>query len=148
MQARRPGPEASRKIVTCWRAHTLVQRAQSWGCCRSPRSLWPWGSGRHGWHGTGLGHSALTGYVGCSSFATTMNKQHIFSEFFRSAKSLLIVGQNFGLLIKCLSWDLCCKAKSLQLCLILQPHGLHPSRLLCPWASPGKNTGVACHFLL
>ena len=21
-------------------------------------------------------------------------------------------------------------------------------RLLCPWASPGKNTGVGCHFLL
>ena len=26
----------------------------------------------------------------------------------------------------------------------LQPH----ARLLCPWDSPGKNTGVGCHFLL
>ena len=26
----------------------------------------------------------------------------------------------------------------------LQPHGLQPARLLCPWASPGKNTGVGC----
>ena len=26
--------------------------------------------------------------------------------------------------------------------------GLQPSRLLCPWDSPGKNTGVGCHFLL
>ena len=25
-------------------------------------------------------------------------------------------------------------------------HG--PTRLLCPWDSPGKNTGVGCHFLL
>ena len=24
----------------------------------------------------------------------------------------------------------------------LQPHGLEPSRLLCPWNSPGQNTGV------
>ena len=24
----------------------------------------------------------------------------------------------------------------------LQPHGLQPSRLLCPWNSPGKSTGV------
>ena len=24
----------------------------------------------------------------------------------------------------------------------------HPTRLLCPWDSPGKNTGVGCHFLL
>ena len=30
----------------------------------------------------------------------------------------------------------------------LQPHGLQPARLLCPWDSPGKNTGVGCHSLL
>ena len=30
----------------------------------------------------------------------------------------------------------------------LQPHGLWPARLLCPWNSPGKNTGVGSHFLL
>ena len=30
----------------------------------------------------------------------------------------------------------------------LRPHGLEPDRLLCPWDSPGKNTGVGCHFLL
>ena len=28
-----------------------------------------------------------------------------------------------------------------------QPHGLYPARLLCPWDSPGKNTGVGCHAL-
>ena len=32
--------------------------------------------------------------------------------------------------------------------LTLQPHGLSPARLLCPWYSPGKNTGVDCHTLL
>ena len=30
----------------------------------------------------------------------------------------------------------------------LQPHGLWPARLLCPWDSTGKNTGVGCHALL
>ena len=30
----------------------------------------------------------------------------------------------------------------------LQPHRLWPTRLLCPWNSPSKNTGVACHSLL
>ena len=30
----------------------------------------------------------------------------------------------------------------------LWPHGLQPARLLCVWDSPGKNTGVGCHFLL
>ena len=29
----------------------------------------------------------------------------------------------------------------------LRPHGLQPTRLLCPWDFPGKNTGVGCHFL-
>ena len=27
------------------------------------------------------------------------------------------------------------------------PYGLRPVRLLCPWDSPGKNTGVGCHAL-
>ena len=30
----------------------------------------------------------------------------------------------------------------------LQLHGLEPTRLLCPWDIPGKNTGGGCHFLL
>ena len=39
-------------------------------------------------------------------------------------------------------------ALSLLTCLTLQPHGLKPSRLFCPWDSPGKNTGGGCHALL
>ena len=38
-------------------------------------------------------------------------------------------------------------AKSLQLCLTLCDP-IDSTRLPCPWDSPGKNTGVACHFLL
>ena len=26
--------------------------------------------------------------------------------------------------------------------------GLQPASFLCPWGSPGKNTGMGCHFLL
>ena len=29
----------------------------------------------------------------------------------------------------------------------VRPHRRWPTRLLCPWDSPGKNTGVGCHFL-
>ena len=29
----------------------------------------------------------------------------------------------------------------------LWPYGLWSSRLLCPWDSPGKNTGMGCHAL-
>src|SRR5574340_1076985 len=30
----------------------------------------------------------------------------------------------------------------------VRPHRWQPTRLCCPWDSPGKNTGVGCHFLL
>ena len=30
----------------------------------------------------------------------------------------------------------------------VQPHRRQPIRIHCPWDSPGKNTGVGCHFLL
>ena len=30
----------------------------------------------------------------------------------------------------------------------LWPSGLQPTRILCPWDFPGKNTGVGCHSLL
>ena len=31
---------------------------------------------------------------------------------------------------------------------VLRPHGLEPTRILCSWDFPGKNTGAGCHFLL
>ena len=44
------------------------------------------------------------------------------------------------------------KAKVSKSCLVMSnslwPHGLYPTRLLCPWNSPDKNTGVGCHSLL
>ena len=39
-------------------------------------------------------------------------------------------------------------AKSLQSCPTLRPHGWQPARLLRPWDSPGKNTGVGCQCFL
>ena len=30
----------------------------------------------------------------------------------------------------------------------VQPHRQQPTRVPRPWDSPGKNTGVGCHFLL
>ena len=30
----------------------------------------------------------------------------------------------------------------------VRPHRWQPTRLPCPWDSPGKNTRVGCHFLL
>ena len=39
-------------------------------------------------------------------------------------------------------------AKLLQSCLTVRLHRLQPIRLHHPWDSPGKDTGVGCHFLL
>ena len=49
---------------------------------------------------------------------------------------------------------LCCSAHAI--CVLIHPvvsssswpHGPWPARLLCPWDSPGKNTGVGPHALL
>ena len=42
----------------------------------------------------------------------------------------------------------CCGLFAILCPTLLQPHGLWPSRLLCPWNFPDKNTGMGCHFLL
>ena len=40
----------------------------------------------------------------------------------------------------------CCVTSVVSDC--VRPHRQQPTRLLHPWDSPGKNTGVDCHFLL
>ena len=44
--------------------------------------------------------------------------------------------------------SVCMRAKTLQLCPTLQRYGPQPAGLLCPWDSPGKNTGVGSYALL
>ena len=48
-----------------------------------------------------------------------------------------------------LAVHVCMCAQLLQPCsTFCDPHGLQPTRVLCPWDSPGKNTGVGCRSLL
>jgi len=42
----------------------------------------------------------------------------------------------------------CIVVESLSCVQLLRPHGLWPTRLLCPWDFLGENVGVGCHFLL
>ena len=46
--------------------------------------------------------------------------------------------------IEALSYSCCCCVSSVVSDSV-RPHGLQPTRLLRPWDSPGKNTGVGCH---
>ena len=54
-------------------------------------------------------------------------------------------GRGFGLFL--LLNNLCCKVASVMSDSVW-PHRRQPTRLPHPWDSPGKNTGVGCHFLL
>jgi len=48
--------------------------------------------------------------------------------------------------VNCCCCCFCCAASVVSDS--VQPHRWQPTRLPHPWDSPGKNTGVGCHFLL
>ena len=50
--------------------------------------------------------------------------------------------------LKCISLDSMVVVDLLSCVQLLRPHGLVAYQALCPWDSPGKNTGVGCYFLL
>ena len=61
----------------------------------------------------------------------------IFSLFHMSSKILSTL---------CLKHSCCCCFEVTSvMCDSVQPHRRQPTRLLCPWDSSGKNTGVGCH---
>ena len=60
---------------------------------------------------------------------------------------LLIYSVVFIFAVLSILYTLCC-AQSLSHVRPFVTHKQQPARLLCPWDSPGKNTGVGCHFLL
>ena len=45
-------------------------------------------------------------------------------------------------------WCCCCCEVASVVSDSVRPHRRQPTRLPCPWYSPGKNTGVGCRFLL
>ena len=76
-------------------------------------------------------------------FSNTTVQKHQF--FGRSAFFIIQLSHPYmstGKTMK--SWKLSCLVVSDS----VQPHRRQPTRLLCPWDSPGKNTWVGCHFLL
>ena len=74
----------------------------------------------------------IDGFHPCVSF-----NSKVFYKSFILLTYFVFYQPSFELYINC-----CCLAKSY---LTLWPQ---PVMLLCSWNFPGKNTGVACHFLL
>ena len=66
----------------------------------------------------------------------------ILSHFPVESECVLHVSSHFSRVPLCCAMDCTLPGSS-----VLLRYGLHPARLLCPWDSPGKNTGVGCHVL-
>ena len=65
------------------------------------------------------------------------------------SKSCFMVTLNINSLLKYIEkYTCCCCQVTSVMSDSVQPHRRQPTRLCCPWDSPGKNTGVGCHFLL
>ena len=67
-----------------------------------------------------------------------------YSWFYNSLYKLFLLKYSWFAII----YIYAAAAKSLQLCPTVWPHRWQLTRLHRPWDSPGKNTGVGCHFLL
>ena len=91
-------------------------------------------------------------------FCVSIRRNFIFfltTSLFCQAPAILLCNENSAVTkIPLLSsgsslvWQsLCCCYCSVMLDSV-RPHRWQPNRLFCPWDSPGKNTGVGCHFLL
>ena len=65
----------------------------------------------------------------------------------RNQKKFFIIPSLLLLYICCCCCCCCCCVTSVVSDSV-RPHRWRPTRLPRPWDSPGKNTGVACHFLL
>ena len=61
----------------------------------------------------------------------------------KKKKRMFIAAALFTIAKKC-----CCRQVASVVSNSVRPHRRQPTRLPCPWDSPGKNTGVSCHFLL
>ena len=64
----------------------------------------------------------------------------------KECSRLLQTGENNGMDSPSLSVCVCVSYSVVSD--LLRTHGLKPARLLCPWDSPNKNTGVTCCAVL
>ena len=97
------------------------------------------------------------GHNKCSTRVSLLLLLNFFKSVYRHTGEMFLYcmvtvriklcAQNLGLLI-CSRYGCCCCEVTSVVSDSVRPHRQQPTRLLCPWDSPGKNTGVGCHFLL
>ena len=109
----------------------------------------PWAGSRLHWTSTSL-------YVTCDwCYFSDAVFQDLVQNLYSSPRSahkyhrvqgVVLVG-NGGRFLICSRCCCCCQVASVVSDSV-RPHRWQPTRLPHPWDSPGKNTGVGCHFLL
>ena len=94
--------------------------------------------------------------VGCHCLLH-QREASLWKAFYFRAQNSSVVGLVLGGLCATLTKDMGCLVIGLCCCCCwvasvmsdsVRPHRRQPTRLPHPWDSPGKNTGVGCHFLL
>ena len=94
--------------------------------------------------GTGIGRSAHTGRRPASDpWPQPSAKEWINTNFVPT-----VIQRLAGTHLLPLRWPTVCVLSCWVSSDFLRPHGLQPTRLLCSYNSPGKNTGEGCHVLL
>ena len=103
-------------------------------------------------------------HIECSTFTTSSfriwNSSYIYvginiycayDDLLRRNRNMLMNViykiQMYSLMCMCVCCCCCCCVASVVSDSV-RPQRLQPTRLPCAWDSPGKNTGVGCHFLL
>ena len=84
-----------------------------------------------------LSNECLLGYAYLLRIGLKWSQSY---QFYLSYDSWLLLGPLLVLLLLLLLSSVMSNS--------VQPHRQQPTRLPCPWDSPGKNTGVGCHVLL
>ena len=94
-----------------------------------------------------LQHHSSKASIFCHSAFFTIQLSH---SYMATGKTIALTRWTFVDKVMSLLFNmLYAAAKSLQSCPTdsVRPHRQPPTRFLCPWDSPSKNTGVGCHFL-
>ena len=149
------------------RQHGIQKRAET-NTREKRKRFWPVGEERWWWHNT----AGLAGWTTVKGRASPPSKAEAFAAVLEAVERRFSPVISWGYIaarhsqrpgmdafspqptptlpstIRCV-WvyvPVCVSHSVMSDC--LWSHGLWPARLLCPWNSPGKNTGLVCHSLL
>ena len=91
-------------------------------------------------------------YSACFSFvfSSTPTRSLLLIPEHPSDFILLVIASEIISIIPTGYFNSMCESESVSRSVVshsLRPHGLQPARLLSPWDSAGKNTGVGCHSI-